>query len=144
MNIPLTKGKYAVVDLWVYDDLLKLSKTWRWQQGFAVASIGLIPHVPMHRLIMELAGYRIFGYAIKHRDRDNLNNQLGNLYRVPTNSRTFKTYLPEGYEQIDFPKTRPASLPEGPPPSPTGVPRLAATGRILLHCGRGSTPPDRW
>lgn len=76
-KIPLTKGKYALVDDEDYDFLMR----WKWQynpRGYAQRGGDIndqISTVRMHRQIMNVEK----GIEIDHQDYDGLNNQKSNL-----------------------------------------------------------------
>lgn len=86
MEIPLTKGKKAVVDSADYERLAQY--VWTYSPcGYAVRGTGRGKYkrriILMHREIMGLSG----GYPlVDHRDRDGLNNRKANL-RIATKSQ---------------------------------------------------------
>ena len=92
--IPLTQGKYAVVD---DEDFAKLNKyKWRalrgWSSFYAVRGIGKWPNqrqVYMHRLIMDAPK----GQEIDHRNCNGLDNRRENL-RICSHSQNMQNQRP--------------------------------------------------
>lgn len=89
-QIPLTQGKFALVDDEYYDFL----NQWKWYALFgnhtktyyAVRTFiidGVKKTIGMHRMIMGVSNSKIF---VDHRDHDTLNNQTSNL-RIATPSQ---------------------------------------------------------
>ena len=76
-NIPLTQGRFAIVDDADFDWL----NQWKWQyshKGYAVRSFyknGKMEYVEMHRSLNKTPA----GFQTDHRDGDRLNNQRFNL-----------------------------------------------------------------
>jgi hypothetical protein len=90
-RIPLTQGKFALVDDQDYDFLMQ----WKWyacyihKTHYAKRSvrIGLKTiRIRMHREILKRMRLHIAGKKIDHRDRNGLNNRRSNL-RIATNSQ---------------------------------------------------------
>lgn len=82
-TVPLTQGKFALVDDEDYDFLMQ----WKWgaqKHGhtFYARQSAHRGSLSMHSLLIEAP----VGYEIDHRDRDGLNNQKSNL-RVATRSQ---------------------------------------------------------
>ena len=83
-EIPLTRGKVALVDDCDYEFLMQ----WKWvfnSKGYAQRHIFSAEACTrqktchMHRVIAERIGLEIRGHAIDHRDCDGLNNTRINL-----------------------------------------------------------------
>lgn len=87
--IPLTRGRYAIVDL---EDVEWLSQ-WDWHlhsDGYAtrmdVSASGKRVQIRMHRALAEHWGWRIAKFDIDHTNNNGLDNRRGNL-RVATRSQ---------------------------------------------------------
>ena len=79
-RIPLTQGKFAVVDDRFYKPLMAMA-SWSYHRskggGYAHGIVnGKLAY--MHRIIWQLAGRRL-PRLLDHRDTDGLNNRLSNL-----------------------------------------------------------------
>lgn len=112
-EIPLSKGKFALVDDEDYDFLMQ----WKWcvnSFGYAVRSIGYkkpngkwsCKTVQMHRVVMNTPD----GMDTDHRDTDKLNNQRNNLRictraqnKMNTNLRAGGT---SGYKGVTWSKQK--------------------------------------
>ncbi len=111
--IPLTQGKFAMVDDDMYDYLMQ----WKWYAHrdkntfYAVRNLYLPNRkriiLGMHRLIMGFV-YND-GKLVDHKDRNGLNNQKSNL-RLATNSqnlansRNLKVFKSSIYIGVSYPK----------------------------------------
>lgn len=85
-QIPLTQGKFAVVDAADYDWL----NQWKWcaqktDYGWRAARYDSGDYVYMHRLIMGAPGNR----QVDHRDGDGLNNRRSNLRLATSQQNLF-------------------------------------------------------
>ena len=88
--IPLTQGKFAMVDDGDYEELAKHKWHFKVKDG-AIRNItiakGKQKKIYMHRIVMEMAGIVIpVGKIVDHHDRDKCNNQRSNL-RLATNTQ---------------------------------------------------------
>ena len=106
MKIPLTQGKFAIVDAKDYDYLMK----WKWQyhDGCAIRSIqrdGQRTHLLMHRVIAKrIRNWLDLRHYVDHRDYNRLNNQRSNLRVSRTSqnmlSRLRKCFKSSGYRGV--------------------------------------------
>jgi len=97
-QIPLTKGKFALVDDEDYERIILLNRKWHFHKsGYATISTskrinGVEKHssVKMHRFVMNAEN----GQIVDHKDGDRLNNQKSNLRFCSTieNSRNLRKY----------------------------------------------------
>jgi hypothetical protein len=83
-EIPLTKGKVALVDDWHYQYLMQ----WKWcsSPGYAerrISRAGRCSNCYMHRVVAERMGLGVSEGQIDHIDGNKLNNQESNL-RIAT------------------------------------------------------------
>ncbi len=79
MKIPLTQGKYAIVDGCDYTYLNQFK--WHYNEGYAKRNIGKRPNrrrLPMHRVILERMGYKDF-IQPDHINGNGLDNRRCNL-----------------------------------------------------------------
>lgn len=81
-RIPLTRGYYAIVDDKFAERVLVAGR-WQYHHGYADREFTVEPGryitIGMHRYICQLAGYAIDDNDVDHRNRDKLDNRLGNL-----------------------------------------------------------------
>jgi hypothetical protein len=73
--IPLTQGRYAIVDDCDWLPLMLMGK-WCYSEGYAVRCS---PKVKMHRAILELAGHDLTGLDVDHKSGEGLDNRIVNL-----------------------------------------------------------------
>lgn len=100
-RIPLTQGKFALVD----DDLFDYLNQWKWNyhSGYATRDLRTIR---MHRVIMNAQK----GQVIDHINRDRLDNRRSNLRFVNVSQNNHNTSLrrdnTSGYKGIHFNKNK--------------------------------------
>lgn len=105
-TIPLTRGKYALVD----DGDFEYLNQWKWHAQFikgiwyacrgvrqpkiAIGIPGKVVRILMHRVITGATGR---WEIVDHIDHDGLNNQRHNL-RIVTNSQNLRNRKPKIYQ----------------------------------------------
>jgi hypothetical protein len=108
--IPLTQGKYAIVDEADYKFLMQ----WRWHASkdintyyavrYARLENGKSTRLPMHRVILKAEP----GTKVDHRDRNGLNNTRGNLRPATAHQNCCNRAMPKqntsGYKGVTWHK----------------------------------------
>jgi len=74
--VPLTQGKWAIVDICNIDYVLSLSKNWYWRKGkdYAFATVNGKP-ISLHNAIFTVQK----GFEVDHKNRSGLDCRISNL-----------------------------------------------------------------
>ncbi len=117
--IPLTRGKFALVDIADYEKLSQFCWVFHWQgYAFRKAPTDNPSHLRMHREILGVTDRNIL---VDHRDGDGLNNRRDNL-RAATRTENNRNNVGRSHRQSPFKGV-----------SPSGRPKLPWSARITVN-----------